>query len=89
MIILYNIIAKFGCYVHLPICNSKSEKAIQETGDQNIDMDWLIVNSEKFSQQTDNTPEMKTEEPIAAAQLEETNTETAAAVTAKSNKCDE
>lgn len=75
----------------MPIWNSKSEKAIQETGDQNIEaaMDWLIVNSEKFSQQTDNSQEMKTEEPIPAAQPEASNTETAAAVTAKSIKCDE
>lgn len=64
-----------------------AEKAIQETGDQNIEvaMDWLIVNSEKYSQQLDNT-QPKTEE-CAANEAEVSRTETAS--TAKSIKCDE
>ncbi|KZS17603.1 UBX domain-containing protein 1-B [Daphnia magna] len=64
-----------------------AEKAIQETGDQNIEvaMDWLIVNSEKYSQQLDNT-QPKTEE-CAASEAEVSRTETAS--TAKSIKCDE
>ncbi|KAI9558758.1 hypothetical protein GHT06_015547 [Daphnia sinensis] len=64
-----------------------AEKAIQETGDQNIEaaMDWLIVNSEKYDQQLDNS-QPKTEE-CAASEAEVSRTE--AASTAKSIKCDE
>lgn len=50
-----------------------------------VAMDWLIVNSEKYSQELENT-EQKTEE-LASNESEASKTE--AAATAKSIKCDQ
>lgn len=67
-----------------------SEKAIRETGDQNIEtaMDWLISNSEKEQQPADDNIQSNVEQPASTATTENPSTEPSA-VAAKSIKCDE
>ncbi len=68
-----------------------SEKAIRETGDQNIEaaMDWLISHSENAEeQQPTENKQSKVEEPAIADEAPNSDAASPATV-AKSIKCDE